>query len=440
MAMAGGQSPGNEKVEGHQVVVEDRGELPPRTAQVFPSSDFRPGGWDTIRRMHPSLIVVCAATFLFQCGEELWQQFRSLYLRALGADARLIGVFGTAEDVLDGIYQYPGGWVADHLGRRSALLMFCALPLVGYALYFGATSWVWIFVGLPFVMAWGSMASPSIFATVGDTLPKNQRALGFVVQSVVRRVPSLIAPPLGGLLIDRLAAAHASHDVGVVMGVRVGLAITMGLALVTLIVLWRMYVELRPQEPPVGGMAATFRAMHRSLKALLLSDIFIRMCEGIGDVFLVLYARDVVGVSGAAFGGLVALARGTSILSYIPGSRADALGRRGFTLLTFIFFTLFPLCVALSHTMTMLVVAFLINGLHEIGEPARKAMIVDFADPTSRGRTIGLYYFIRSVAIAPAATVGGLLYQAYGPAAPFFAAFGFGVIGTVIFAVLVAES
>ena len=44
--------------------------------------------------------------------------------------------------------------------------------------------------------------------------------------------------------------------------------------------------------------------------------------------------------------------------------------------------------------------AFVIGGLREIGEPSRKALIVDLAEPTMRARTVGLYYLIRSVAIA----------------------------------------
>jgi hypothetical protein len=45
--------------------------------------------------------------------------------------------------------------------------------------------------------------------------------------------------------------------------------------------------------------------------------------------------------------------------------------------------------------------AFIIGGLREIGEPARKAMIVDLAEPEVRARTVGLYYLMRSLAITP---------------------------------------
>ncbi|MEA2204952.1 MAG: hypothetical protein QOE77_1728 [Blastocatellia bacterium] len=59
--------------------------------------------------------------------------------------------------------------------------------------------------------------------------------------------------------------------------------------------------------------------------------------------------------------------------------------------------------------------AFIIGGLREIGEPARKAMIVDLAQPEVRARTVGLYYLMRSLAITPAAAIGGLLGRLHPP-------------------------
>jgi len=58
--------------------------------------------------------------------------------------------------------------------------------------------------------------------------------------------------------------------------------------------------------------------------------------------------------------------------------------------------------------------------------------------PDVRGRIVGLYYLIRSVAIAPAATVGGLLWKT-APGLPFVVAGCIGLVGTVLFALTVEE-
>ena len=82
--------------------------------------------------------------------------------------------------------------------------------------------------------------------------------------------------------------------------------------------------------------------------------------------------------------------------------------------------------------------AFVIGGLREIGEPARKAMIVDLAKDNLRARSIGLYYLIRSLSITPAALIGGLLWK-IAPDVPFITAGIIGILGTLVFAATVEE-
>ena len=131
--------------------------------------------------------IASAAVFLLGLGEELWKKFLPKYLEAIGASTPIIGLFGTAEDFFDAIYQYPGGWIADRLGRRRAFLIFITLASAGYAVYYFVSSWPLVFVGLAFAMAWQSMASPAIFAIIGDSLPRDRRAMGFTLQSILKR-------------------------------------------------------------------------------------------------------------------------------------------------------------------------------------------------------------------------------------------------------------
>jgi MFS family permease len=376
-----------------------------------------------------NIVAVSVAMFLLALGENLWKRFLPKYLQMLGAPVAAIGLFGTCEDFLDGLYQYPGGWIADRYGRRRALLLFVTLATLGYVLYWLAPSWPFVFVGLVFVMAWSSMASPTLFAVVGDALPKGRRALGFTVQSILRRVPIAIAPILGGLAI----AAY-----GLQSGIHLGLAVTVVLSIVTLGVVSRVNIPVTPDPVPTH-IVAVWRSLPTPLRWLLTSDIFIRTCEGLVDVFLVLYAINVIGISAPAYGVLVAVQMTTAIVSYIPVARfADRMGRKPFVMATFVAFAFFPVAVVLARDFATLVAAFVVGGLREIGEPARKALIVDLAAPSLRARSVGLYYLIRSLTIAPAAFIGGLLWEVT-PALPFWMAGLIGLVGVVVFAMTVEE-
>src|SRR5438045_2138266 len=171
-----------------------------------------------------NVAIASAAVFLLGFGEELWKKFLPKYLEALGASTPIIGLFGTAEDFFDAIYQYPGGWIADRLGRRRAFLIFIAIAAAGYLIYYLASSWLIVFVGLALAMTWQSMASPAIFAVVGDSLPQERRAMGFTLQSILKRIPIVIAPIIGGSMIASM---------GVTKGIRAGLLLTLALAVFT---------------------------------------------------------------------------------------------------------------------------------------------------------------------------------------------------------------
>ncbi|HKO45037.1 MAG TPA: MFS transporter [Pyrinomonadaceae bacterium] len=375
-----------------------------------------------------NVTIASAAVFLIGLGEELWKKFLPKYLETLGAGAPIIGLFGTAETFFDAIYQYPGGWLADRAGRRKAFLLFVILASIGYLIYLLSPSWPLMFLGLAFVMGWQSMASPAIFALIGDALPQERRAMGFTIQSILKRVPIIVSPLIGGALIARA---------GLTRGIHIGLVVTLCLAAATLVLLHRINVEVKIAD--AVNIRGVWHSFHRALKRLLISDIIIRTCEGLTGVMTVLYVINIHGVSAARFGTLIAIQMTTSILVYLPaGKLADRIGRKPVVIVTFISFALFPLAVILATNFALLVIAFMIGGLREIGEPARKAMIVDFAKDSLRARSVGLYYLVRSLSITPAAALGGLLWNV-DPRTPFVAAAVVGVIGTLVFAATVEE-
>src|SRR4030095_8387118 len=133
-----------------------------------------PIGWrDAVKdylSLERNLSIASAAVFLLGFGEELWKKFIPKYLEALGASTTVIGLFGTASDFLDAVYQYPGGWIAYHLGRRRGFLIFITLAGIGYLIFLLSPSWPLLFVALAFTMAWQSMDSPAIFAMRGESL------------------------------------------------------------------------------------------------------------------------------------------------------------------------------------------------------------------------------------------------------------------------------
>ncbi|MGH7588161.1 MAG: MFS transporter [Gemmatimonadota bacterium] len=368
------------------------------------------------------------AFLILGLGEELWKKFLPKYLEALGAGPVAIGIFGSAEDLGDALYQYPGGALADRLGPRRAFILFIALAALGYLAYLLSPSWPWVFLGLALATAWHSMGSPATFAVIAEALPPGRRAMGFTVQSILKRIPMLVSPLIGGTLIAAL---------GVMAGIRVGLAVTLAFAIATLPLILTMNLPVAPHRP--SSPWAVWVTLPPALRRLLVSDIVIRTCEGMAGVFVILYVTTVRGTSVRAFGFLIALQVATSIAAYLPAARlSDRIGRKPLVAATFLAFAAFPVCVAVARGPVALALAFVMGGLREIGEPSRKAMIVDAALPGVRARTVGLYYLVRSLSVAPAAALGGLLWRV-SPATPFYVAGAIGLVGTLVFLATVEE-
>jgi MFS family permease len=379
-----------------------------------------PTSWRRRLGLERGVGALAAGLFVYGFGEELWFRYVPAYLRWLGASPFLVGAFGTCKDFLDAGYAYPGGVITDRLGSRRALLLFGALTVAGFALYWAAPSIPMIFIGLPLVMAWQSLGLPATFSLLKEELSGGGRLVGFTVQSVVKRLPIVLAPPLGGYLIQRQ---------GMASGMRTGFFLSILLSVLMLLGLWRAFRSHRPaaDSAPAGGGKVRLQP---ALVRLLTADCLIRLCEGLPEVFLVVWALEIARISPERFGLLTSILMITAILSYLPAAMlAERAEKKPFVVLTYLFFTLFPLAVVFSHSFLALAGAYVIGGLREIGEPARKALIVDLAvsDP---GRTVGLYYSIRGFAVAGAAAIGGALWTVR-PELTFTVAAALGAAGTL---------
>ena len=170
-----------------------------------------------------------------------------------------------------------------------------------------------------------------------------------------------------------------------------------------------------------------------ALRELLVSDILIRFCERIPYAFVILWAINHGGLSAQQFGYLVAFEMVTAMICYIPVAHlADKYGRRRFVLVTFVFFTLFPVSLLWAHDFGWLAFAFVVRGLKEFGEPARKALIIGEAAPELRARTYGAYYLIRDCVVTSGSFLGAWLWS-ISPRANFLGAAVCGALGTVWF-------
>ena len=402
-------------------------------------------GWHKISeflalRRNTSLLLV--ALVLAGTGEKLWLGFAPKYIEVLAhgllSAAQMIlviGVFDALQTFLGAIYAYPGGWLTDHWGQRKSLLLFSLVSIAGYILVLLWQSWLALLLGSFLFLAWSALSLPATLSVIATSLQSHRHTMGVGVQSLIRRVPMMLGPLLGGWLLTRF---------GWTDGVRYALTLCIAMSLLTFAFQWFMFEsdagradlpvsQAAQQRRPTMTFLGVVKTFTPALRELLVSDILIRFCERIPYAFIILWAMDHDGLTAQQFGYLVTFEMVTAMLCYLPVAHlADKYGRRPFVLITFVFFTLFPVTLLFAHDFRWLALAFVVRGLKEFGEPARKALIIGEAVPELRARTYGAYYLIRDCTVTSGSFLGAWLWSV-SPQANFIGAAICGALGTIWF-------
>jgi MFS family permease len=396
--------------------------------------------------------IVLVSLLFFGLGEQLWSPFFPSYLEArirpdpahtvagvTLAALLAVGIYACLRNLFEAACYVGGGRLTARLGDRGSLILFGALTIAGYGLFLITDSPIAAIVATLLIVGWDPLSVPVTFTTVGATVTRTNQGMAFALQSIQKRLPKIIGPVIAGLVLAAAIRYHGDPDVGHVAGMRwlVALALLLGLGSLAI------QIRFMPRQAPAPrgpGARAIIQGLHPTLRHLLLAEVFTRWCDWLVREFVVLYLMAVRGLDPVYIGVLFAVQNVTALLTYLPIGRMTAVvGLQPFIGLTFVFFALFPLSLAVVPDGWGLIVAFVVYGLREIGEPARKALITSLLPPAVRAEGVGLYWGLRSVAICWASLVGALVWYAFGPGHLLFLAFAVGALGAAVFYLLVRQ-
>lgn len=381
-----------------------------------------------------SMVGLLSMVVLVGLGEKMAERFLPIYLVALGGGILSVGLLNGLDNLLSALYSFPGGYLSDRIGPKRTLLVFNLVAMAGFALVVLVPAWPAVIGGAFLFISWTAISLPATMSLVARVLPKSKRTMGVSMHSLVRRIPMALGPLVGGLFIGLW---------GERTGVRLAFAGALVMALLALLLQQALIEDDRPSGSGSRGAAAAarpspvalFRRMSPALRRLLVADILVRFCEQIPYAFVVIWAMKEIShpVTAFQFGVLTTIEMATAILCYIPVAYlADRSGKKPFVIMTFVFFTLFPVALWFCRSFWALVGAFVVRGLKEFGEPTRKALILDLCPQDQQAGMFGLYYLVRDLIVSVAAFGGALLWQV-GPGVNLIVAAAFGLAGTIWF-------
>ena len=399
------------------------------------------------------VLVLSVAMLAFSLAFQMTSRYVPEYMRVLGISPALIGVYLSVGNLVSAVYPYPGGWVSDRVGSRTALTAFGVLSTLGFLVWYAVESvsawtplglalpaFALMTVGLLFTQAWKSFGLGATFAVVKQSVEPEHLASGFASTETFRRIGFLVGP--------LLATALLAATTGFVEGFQRILLVAVAFGAVATVAQHYLYDA---SEDTVGASFAgvsqvldDLRGLPDLLRPLLVGDTFVRFANGMVYGFFVLFVTDGLGVGfrafgvalrpDAFFGVLLAVEMVVALASMIPVAKlAERVGLKPVVALGFVVYAVFPTLLAFSPAdQWALVALFAFSGLRFAGLPAHKALIVGPAEADAGGRVTGTYYLVRNVVVVPSAVLGGVLYE-MSPALAFQVASVVGLVGTGYF-------
>jgi len=349
------------------------------------------------------------------------------FLSSIGAGPAQLGIIeGIAESVASFV-QLFSGYIADRVPRRKPVVVagYLAANAVKPLLAF-ASSWPQV-LAIRFVdrFSKGMRGAPRD-VMVSETVDKSRLGHAYGLVQAMDSAGAILGPLLALLLV----AGYGLRGVFLIATVPGALCVLVALLGIR---------ESRKREaksglPPPGASAGPnrFLAGAKLLPRSFYYVLFVVTLFSLGnssDMFLVLRAQNVgIPATHAPLLGLVFNIMYT-IFSWPAGRLSDRLPRHAIAAGGYGVFGVVYLVFAAAPSIFAIWCAMAFYGLfYALTNPVLKALVVESVAPEVRGRALGIYFFVTSVAMLAASVVAGQLWKRYGGGVPFYLSSGIALL------------
>lgn len=353
--------------------------------------------------------------------------YESLYFLALGGSGALLGLMNTVQSVLGIGLKLFGGSIADRRGRKKVIGIVTIMLSFFYFFYIFARSWVWIFIGAS-LLSLRSLYLPALQAIRADSVKPRERGRGFIFFSVLPRIPAIIAPALGGILIVDLSSNYGISLEGVRLGfilVFIG-AFLAGLVRLTFL---EETLERRHREngPAKKSLKTFLREWYNAIvssesgiKRLILLNGFFMFCFHFDSLFRDVYAVKIKGIPADHWGVIVSIAQAFMIVAaLVIGGLIDRYGSKRVFIPSVFLIGLANLIFILGEPFTPILLAMItINTFQMTRMMAFQVLIADSTPREIRGRIFSIIAISGSLGWSISYMLSGILFD-ISPTFPF---------------------
>jgi len=345
----------------------------------------------------------------------------------LGAGAVSLGVIEGAAEAVASVLKVISGRLSDRWNRRKPIVVAgygvsaAARPFIGLA-----GSWITVFV-LRFIdrVGKGVRGAPrdAMLAELADQTNRG-RVYGF--HQAMDHIGAVVGPLLAtAFLVFYPGRYRMLFALTAIPG-----------ALTVLLLRWAKEPKTASSGIRDSGLGIRTPLPRPLVQYLIVLSIF--MLGNSSDAFLLLRLTDAAG--GPKFIPLLwaALHVVKTVSSVIGGSASDRFGRRRLIAGGWTVYALVYVGFALSASLTMLVVWFMLYGVYYgCVEGSERALIADFALPSQKGTAFGIYNGVAGLGALISSVVFGVLWKMFGPAVAFTSGAALAIAAAILLFILV---
>lgn len=353
------------------------------------------------------ILVICRVLWSFSTS--IIYPFFSLYILALGGSNREIGLINSL-GIVAGMILYPiGGYIADKSGRVKLIGYSTFLYALAHLFFVIAPSWQWVAVG-QFLSQLLLFYVPAMNALQADSLPPGVRGKGFAIIMAIPGSIRVIAPVIGGYIIEWYKKSSGlGENHALISAVRVAWTIAFFTGLFVGWLRLRYLKETISTEegteekfslldipraivPAYRSILDSIKWMNKSLKIIVVIQMFTSFFVAMGAPFYVVYAKEIVHLTEAQWGQIMFYSGIAGIILAFPlGSAVDKLGSKRMILVGML---LAPILVwSYQYAGGYLGVALILGGLglaNTLMQSAFSTIIADIIPRDRRGRLYSL--------------------------------------------------
>ena len=385
-------------------------------------------GWRNVRAFG-------LTSFLNDTASEMAYWVLPAFLVTLGAGPAQLGIIeGIAESVAS-IAKLFSGMLADRFARRKPLVVsgYVAANAVKPLLAL-TTSW-WQILGIRFVdrFAKGVRGTPRD-VMVADSVEKDRIGSAYGLIQAMDSAGAIVGPLAALILLSRVG----------MRGVFWAAAVP-GFLCVLVAIVWIKESQsgtkeargrVEQESSRTKKTIAETKTAASGLPGSFYFVLFVVTLFSLGnssDMFLVLRAQN-LGIASkyAPLLGLVFNVVYTAG-SWPAGKWSDKFSRRAIAAAGYAVFAVVYLVFAWAPSTRAIWIAMAFYGLfYALTNPVLKALVVDTAPPSIKGRALGFYFFATSVAMLLASVITGELWKHMSPAMPFYFSSGIAIVSTFL--------